>query len=253
MRIIGGRDYYDNGLAWGRDEAILFLRNGKETIELAQAEAFGHAKPSLPGRIRASDGKASSPFMFYLNPHLCQNFPYGDLEYDFQPLAVVFCGKRYSGVRVTCRQRYTLRSAEGIGTFHFWDTESYFDFLDERGLTTSFNENELNAHFMPAALTGAALDHILDARITLMSVIAGWRKDERIWLVDQPTLADIEFFRAIDPVTAFQEISMWVGGVIGNKASKTVEITDDKVKIQKHGFDVRSSFRKGKSTRQRNA
>jgi hypothetical protein len=56
------------------------------------------------------------------------------------------------------------------------------------------------------------------------------------------TLKGIGFAKAIDPYTAFQELSMWIGGVLGGNSPETVSITDDKVLAESHGFD-KESFR----------
>ena len=41
---------------------------------------------------------------------------------------------------------------------------------------------------------------------------------------------------------------MWVGGTLSSLAPKTVEITDDKIKIAKHGMD-HTSFRRPKQVK----
>lgn len=54
-----------------------------------------------------------------------------------------------------------------------------------------------------------------------------------------PVLSDYKFVKKFDPVTAFQEISMFLGGVLGTNENETVEI-DDKYKLLQHGFDKMS-------------
>lgn len=56
-----------------------------------------------------------------------------------------------------------------------------------------------------------------------------------------PILSDYKFVKKFDPVTAFQEISMFLGGVLGTNENETVEI-DEKYRLQQHGFD-KMSFR----------
>ena len=51
-----------------------------------------------------------------------------------------------------------------------------------------------------------------------------------------PELKTYEFYKIIDPVTAFQEIQMYISGVLGTGEKNIVEI-DDKYKIPQHGFD----------------
>jgi hypothetical protein len=69
-------------------------------------------------------------------------------------------------------------------------------------------------------------------------------------LVINPTLKNYDFFRIIDSFTAFQEIQMFVGGVLGRGENETIEISD-KNKIEQHGFDYKWSFRK-EPTKKRN-
>ena len=59
-----------------------------------------------------------------------------------------------------------------------------------------------------------------------------------------------EFYKVIDAFTAFQEISMFIGGVLGIGEKEIVEI-EDKYKIGQHGFD-KWSFRKEPSKKKRN-
>ena len=57
-----------------------------------------------------------------------------------------------------------------------------------------------------------------------------------------PLLKDYEFYKIFNSFQAFQEISMFIGGVLGNKEKEIIEIAD-KYKIAQHGFD-KWSFRK---------
>ena len=57
-----------------------------------------------------------------------------------------------------------------------------------------------------------------------------------------PILKDYEFYKIFDAFQAFQEISMFMGGVLGRGEKEIVEV-EDKYKITQHGFD-KWSFRK---------
>jgi len=61
-------------------------------------------------------------------------------------------------------------------------------------------------------------------------------------LIINPTLKDYEFYKVVDAFTAFQEISMFIGGVLG-RGEKEIVVVEDKYKITQHGFD-KWSFRK---------
>jgi len=59
-----------------------------------------------------------------------------------------------------------------------------------------------------------------------------------------PALKNLKFFKVLDTYTCFQELSMFVGGVMGGKCPPMVEISDE-VRLAKHGFN-KWSFRKQK-------
>jgi len=71
-----------------------------------------------------------------------------------------------------------------------------------------------------------------------------WRKPELYeTLVINPNLKDIEFYKVLDPITAFQDIYMFMSGVIGAPPKLTRSI-DDKVMAASKGHDSPYSFRK---------
>lgn len=62
-------------------------------------------------------------------------------------------------------------------------------------------------------------------------------------LIINPILKDWEFYKVVDAFTAFQEISMYIGGVLGVGEKEIIEV-EDKYKIGQHGFDKWSFRRK---------
>lgn len=60
-------------------------------------------------------------------------------------------------------------------------------------------------------------------------------------------LLDYEFYKKVNAFDAFQEIQMFMSGVLGNKEKEIIQIAD-KYKIQQHGFD-KFSFRKDKESK----
>lgn len=62
-----------------------------------------------------------------------------------------------------------------------------------------------------------------------------------------PSLNDLQFYRVMNPQTAFQEIYMYLSGVLGVGDKPMIKI-EDKHKISGHGFD-KWSFRKMKETK----
>lgn len=56
-----------------------------------------------------------------------------------------------------------------------------------------------------------------------------------------PCLADLSFQKIFDPFSTFQEINMYLGGVLAQPDKPMIEISDND-KVQQHGFD-KNSFR----------
>jgi len=66
-------------------------------------------------------------------------------------------------------------------------------------------------------------------------------KRDDVFIVNA-NLKDYEFYRVIDAFTAFTELQMFIGGVLGTGEKEIIEV-EDRYKIGQHGFD-KWSFRK---------
>lgn len=65
------------------------------------------------------------------------------------------------------------------------------------------------------------------------------------YTVINPKLSNYQFQKVIHPYTAFQEIYMYVGGVLAGN-NKPIPIVSDNDMIEAKGFDKKTSFRKPK-------
>lgn len=72
-----------------------------------------------------------------------------------------------------------------------------------------------------------------------------WHHKAQALVTYNGSLRDVEFFRIMEPYTAFQEISMWIGNQ-AEPRKKIPEITDETM-LQIKGFDAKTSFRKPSS------
>jgi len=72
--------------------------------------------------------------------------------------------------------------------------------------------------------------------------VDGGRNDK---FIVNPILDEYDFYKVFDSFNAFQEIQMFIGGVLGSKENEIIKISD-KDKINQHGFDYKWSFRKEK-------
>lgn len=63
------------------------------------------------------------------------------------------------------------------------------------------------------------------------------------WIEWNACLKDVDFFRVFDPFTAFQELSMYYGGVLVHPNRPIPDVSDEDM-VEVKGFDKKWSFRK---------
>jgi len=245
MRIIGGKDFYDGGLALGRDEDVVFVRGKHSEAEVVKPDEAGLKTPVELIGMKDIDRKYSRAFgnsFGYLNNNEVFR---QEGRYQFTTACAWFAGKRYGGVRVTKRPDFGKPSEE----MWFWDRQAFLNFLGTIGVTMRspssvssyyLDENGLKDHFDDRG-TAAEQQWAIENGVA----VAVWIDDygQKGWKFNTDGLKSIDFVRVMDTYAAFQELSMFVGGVMARPGNPMVEITDDKVKAAKHGFD-NWSFRK---------
>mgnify|MGYP007011836398 CR=1 FL=1 len=242
MRIFGGHDYYDGALAYGRDETLVFERRPAKTAEVLSYRDSG----LTPER---------GSFSFQRDRKEGWN-RWGEIErgrkrYMIKPAAVWFAGKRYGGASV---RTFDLRSHYLDNASYVWDEERFKALLDSIGVELArpsrwfaserdVDSGDLHRHFSREP-TREELDWLIESRTS----IAVWQEatndrnsshwhQNTGWKVNVDGLGKIGFASRLDPFTAFQELSMWIGGVLPREANPMVEIHDEKTKVRKHGMD----------------
>ena len=269
MRIIGGHDYYDSGLAYGQDSSLIFFRNGDRKFDEDEIEeAVGLRDRVVGAQIR---GNATDPrYRGYRNSghHQMESFDYKGIRYEVDGGHVILCGVLYNAIWIGKRK---LNSVFPREEKWFWNAESLRQYAEENDLfldegkpgvanryaypkSREVQLQTLEEWLTPVKLTGPAREFLVRERITIARRVnfangsyARTTSDKMRWSIDTDGLKEMEFAKAVDPYTAFQEISMWIGGVIPRNGPEIVEITDNEIKIAKAGFHHPTSFRKPKS------
>jgi len=214
MRIVGGHDFYDNALAFGIDTTTVFVRHKERVI----SEEYCGIR--IPKR---------HDYSFFVE------FPY----------MFVIAGNLYPMIEI---QKYSASTA-----VRTWDFDHYKEVCD--GLSPHFKKysDGKNARaFFARTLKDDERAWLIDQRISILhnryrleyDVHSGHRNVCE-WLVNSSDLNQFGLQARTNAYQIFQNLSMWVGGVLPKNPNPMVEITDDKVKIAKHGMD-RWSFRKHK-------
>lgn len=263
MRIIGGKDYYDHGLAYGVDDQITFVRTGRKIRDSEFPVKMTGGAPEIDilsddrPRWRRDRGNSRGKG---------QAWEYRGMTLEAGSVHVVFCGRYYSGVRVYYTDKEIAPyDKKDWQRNTFWDEESFNRFLKKYGAEISTPEKNKKRIYLTDSdrykpcdcrdLTDEEKSAIITMGITvavstnedLENIGDGTGRDYRFWQVDSDCLKTVDFIKVLDPVRAFQEISMWVGGVLPKPGNPMVQIVDEKIRQHKAGMD-KTSFRRAKET-----
>jgi len=221
------KDYYDGVVGTvGIDKTIVFDRTTEEIDDHKK-----YPEPFIsPSWDEKNNNKLLRGFSFRN-----KTTKYKDANY----FIVGFCGKLYLGFRMylneqdrECTSSSTIHYTYEINEFkkyfkHFaWDTTMFDDFINA---VKEYDCTELHRKLNTPIFL---LDTNPQIHIKSTSVF-----------VINPILKDYEFYKVFDSFTAFQEISMFIGGVLGTGEKSIIEVSD-KDKIISRGFDYKWSFRK---------
>ena len=233
MRIISKfHDYYDGCMAYGVDPKCIYLRELKET---------DNKKEWPPGLgLRASlKAHKSTGFYDYLSTH-------------YETGCVWFCGQSFPFIifirvinyltseRIYC---YNMEQLEEALLEYGSKQEKIFylnppkkRFATKEKFKAFFAENKYSEKEVTELLCKLGMPCLA------WTETASWIKSgDRLFL--NPILKIFQFYRIKDPFQAFQDLSMFISGIMGGQAPPMIPISD-KIRLEKHGFDSKWSFRK---------
>ena len=250
MKIISKfHDYYDIALAQGHDNSIIYLREEREEKFLLQCEGTS-----------------------YLNS-IYKELPYIDTYnayYDYKGRKIRFigfCGKIYPYIvfkhilkdNLSKIERILYNSNDVMNFFTEYDLKKELENfmfpqkekLNKWNRQEKFNINTFTKYIDKYSGKAGCEEIFLKYKVPIFIIELDFYY-KRVWsgkhtfeegkIILNPCLKDIEFFRLINPYVAFQEIEMFLSGVLGFPSPPMIEITD-KDKLTKQGFD-KWSFRK---------
>ena len=256
MRFIGGHDYYDGVQGLGYDASVAFVRPKDMTLDAEAAKAFGFRTVAHPFSFPRADEKPAGRWSRPSGD--THTFRADGVTHSFSGVTAYVCGKRYAGVEVESADSYPFPRAPGTyGTRSrfFWDWEGLLAHAASLGRVPApfrpvYGEEararDPSAYFAHGPVSRDLMDRLVSNRVTIATCRHRAAGPE-VWRINGDDLGSIQFFRSMEPFAMFQEVEMWVSGVLPAGANPMVVITDDKVKIAKAGFDTVTSFRKGKA------
>lgn len=241
MKIISPfQDFYDRALAYGHDDRTIYVRKPEEL--------FNSHDPVLRN-VRDFD------FMFNDFAHNgCTG--HDQCSISFHATHVLFCGKMYRGIRVTRKAHWSQPACDKTAVYY--DADALVKAVKEMGGSLAvdyrktgqmwwgrrfFYENSIRDWL---AVQGSDAFYNFAVENRYVALVSDPTTPSRV--INNAKLADYDFYRVMNPAIAYQEIDMYISGVLP-AASMVVSPTPDKYKIQAHGFD-KSSFRKS-PTKQR--
>jgi hypothetical protein len=249
MRIISSfRDYYDSAMSFGTDKNIVYRREPEEfMVGRGGKAAMADIKPivdiadglrAMDIALRARSTKQGRPQAAVLS----------------QPMVVLVAGKVYTGIRIG-----TLPASNGMSESrprwlrHSWDVSESIGLLSEYGYGLQskswFSEKTLKQEIEEFYAHDGS-DRMQKACVREKIVVALYTHESGMskFVVNAP-LSPVRFFERMDAWTMFQEIDMFISGMLPASSNETVEVSD-RSKIAKHGFDE-WSFRKMKEGKRR--
>lgn len=226
MRIISNfKDYYDIGMTYGQDPALIYLRKTEEVPVEDRLRKIITASPyciSYPGR----------PYGIELDVHL-----------------IGFCGKLYPFVGY----RNAVHIKGNLVDFIVSQNDIFECELIKTAINKSLSKwSEFGSQFtlksyekwVKYATTIDVTDSFISiqAPVFIVSRLSG----DKIILEKNPRLKEIGFQSVKSPVVAFQEIAMFLGSTLVSEREIPLKVSDTVLR-DKHGFDE-YSFRRQKCT-----
>lgn len=231
MRIISKfRDYYDNASGYGIDLECIFLRESKK-IEY---------KTNNGSQLYNNYPRFSS--LSHIRGH-------SGVLYEAQPMVLGYCGKMIPFIKVSYLTNYSFQGK--TETSFFYNKLDFMNFMNKNG----FNMKGMvfyGIRFNDFGLRGEkSIERFFNHKFNDLDFVFSeynvpyfiyHNEHGVIKMETNPKLMDIQFQSQKDSVNCFQEIFMYISGVLGSK-EKEIKNISDKDKIQQHGFD-KWSFRK---------
>lgn len=258
MRIISKfHDYYDTALGYGADPTLIYSRETRE-YNITKGHPF-------KGIITPYTSKDNSGFW------QCRNWRADEFPLDIKLYVIGFCGKTYPLIRVYTK--YAPSDNNYFGEHYYHNLEYIYSESDFRYyITTHYGEQGCKLYLNQERLHNRKLRMGWDSYINHQDISNFFKyynsaptettfeelfrcNKTPIWIfkhhnynkefiIINPKLITYNFVRIHNAYAAFQEISMYLGGVLGNSNPPIPEVSNDDL-IKAKGFD-KYSFRKDK-------
>jgi len=249
MRIKSNfRDYYDKGMKFGFDRRTTYIRYRKPLESPIQV---------LSGRLSSScTGRQTTVYYNEVTIGFCGKIYNAlDLEYlkfDYDSGALVSRDRNVSYseeelakfLEKALGQDRVESAIKTISNYHGRACWNYFEYRHKSflGSLDIFTKYRAPIFVITRTTDVGAKDNteVLDNSIAFCR--------ESVMTLNS-ILKPLEFFRIFDTFSAYQEIEMFLGN-LANPEPQMIE-TSDRTRLEAHGFDNKTSFRKSPSKKRR--
>jgi len=248
MKIISKfHDYYDIGLSYGIDPLITYKRS-KKIIKI------NHKKINKEKTEHTKHFENAQNFFSFNKRYTYRPFFFNKRKTDYLDVdsfgCLCLCGKIYPFIKCkisTYQSKYSNKF-EYIYTLDDLDeliTKSksddiYYDYFKS---DSKYVINRTDYDLLFNHSKGIKYNDLIDSHIYYDSPIFIYEYGHLTFnVIINPILKEFEFYKVLDPYTMFQNLSMFMSGILGNKENKAIDISDRDLKYKK-GFDEKS-FRK---------
>jgi len=238
MYIISNKkkDYYD-GVAGtvGIDKTIVYNR---QQIEIGEKDLPSLFKVDIHNHNNSSFTKLDA---YHIKDEYSKDF------FNYSCDIIGFCGKIYFCWNFYYKKYNRFTHADETVTHITYDITEAKDILTDKNYYGNLADNindvlNYDAMHLFREFKTPVFVYSDDPHDSVLLDRRRYRWAKKIIL--NPILNDFNFYSEFDSFQAFQEIQMFIGGVLGCNEKDIIEVAD-KYKIAQHGFD-KFSFRKDK-------
>ena len=249
MRIISDfYDYYDSVGTYSqganfKHEEFVYHRKSEEIVTERNDKTFKdffHPRSSFLDRSYFGKREFGSDYTS------CSMSVYIQIH----PVSVLFCGVLYRGIQIS----------ESSSKVTFFSEKSATDYLESLGIdifrgsdrefsTRFYKDPEFRSHtikhsYLKTLFSVVSDQKFIDLAINLKSPIITIIEfsSQRIIVTKNGSLKAFDFYRVMDTYKTYQELDMFLGGILAPENKPIIKI-EDKFRIAEHGFD-KWSFRK---------
>jgi hypothetical protein len=245
MRIISKfHDYYDIGLSQGQDETLVYSRVLEENVITEDGQVGGYY----------SKGNFH-PFADYTG-----RISVGGTNLNCEGIVIGFCGNVYWCVEFEYTNTYCPEKNQKRYCYNIEQVDEFISGLDdkfinkryesEKSYWTFFSRETIIDKFKSFdTMRDKHIDYFRKLNTPVFVVHREFNSTRKKWELNftkNPCLLNYHFQRVFDSYTAFQEVSMFLGGVLGRGEKETLarkDFPDEPLIRDSKGFD-KWSFKK---------